>query len=89
MFIGGKAMAKSEVSYEVKKNIGKLGEDSKKELRIVSWNGREAKLDIREWYMKDGEERCAKGIGLTSDEAKELIKLLNEYLNEDAEDEDF
>jgi len=81
-------MAKSEVKYEVKKNIGKLGEESDKELRIVSWNDREAKLDIRSWYMKDGEERCGKGIGLTVDEAKALVELLNKYLEESDEDED-
>lgn len=83
-------MAKSsEFKYEVKKNIGKLGEDSDKELRIVSWNDREAKLDIRSWYMKDGQERCGKGVGLTTDEAKELVKILTEYLNEEDADEDF
>lgn len=83
-------MAKTEVTYEVKKNIGKLGEDSKKELRIVSWNGREAKLDIREWRTTEkGEERCGKGIGLTTDEAKVLVDLLNAYLNEDDDEEDF
>lgn len=82
-------MAKSsEIKYEVKKNIGKLGEESDKELRIVSWNDREAKLDIRSWYMKDGEERCGKGIGLTVDEAKALVELLNKYLEESDEDED-
>ena len=81
-------MAKSsEIKYEVKKNIGKLGEESDKELRIVSWNDREAKLDIRSWYMKDGEERCGKGVGLTVDEAKELIKLLNDYRNEEEDDD--
>lgn len=82
---------KTEITYEVKKNIGKLGEDSDKELRIISWNGREAKLDIRSWKTNDkGEERCGKGIGLTTDEAKVLVDLLNSYLNEDSdEDEDF
>ncbi len=82
-------MAKTnEITYDVKKKIGKLGEDSNKELRIVSWNDREAKLDIRSWTEKDGKERCGKGIGLTVDEAKALVDLLNEYLNEEDENED-
>ena len=77
-------MAKTEVSYEVKNIIGKVGE--KKELRIVSWNGNEAKLDLREWFTdKDGNEKCSKGICLTSEEARDLIDLLNKYLNEDDE----
>jgi hypothetical protein len=81
-------MAKAnDFSYEVKNTLGKLGEDSKMELRVVSWNGRESKLDIRQWYEKDGEEKCGKGVSLTNDEAKALVDLLNEYLND--EDDDF
>ena len=77
-------MAKTnDFSYEVKNTIGKLGENSKKELRVVSWNGKEAKLDVREWYTKDGEERCGKGVSLTSEEAKALVDLLAEYFDDD------
>ena len=79
-------MAK-EFKYEVKAVIGKLGENSKYELRVVSWNDKEAKLDIRQWYEKDGGEQAGKGISLTNDEAKALVDALNEYLND--EDEDF
>jgi len=78
----------AEVKYEVVKKIGKLGEGSDKELRIISWNDREPKLDIRSWFKKGEEERCGKGIGISTEEAKELVKLLNEYLEED-DDEDF
>ena len=82
-------MAKTnEISYEVIKELGQVGE--KKQLRIVAWNGNPAKLDIREWYTdKDGNEKCSKGISLTNEEALDLVKLLNEYLNEDDDDEDF
>ena len=81
-------MAK-EISFEVKKEIGVFGENNTtiKRVRVASWNGREAKLDIR-GYKKDGNNEIPqKGICLTVDEAKELIKLLNDYLN-DEEDED-
>lgn len=82
-------MAKTnDFSYEVNKVIGKLGENSKTELRVVAWNGKEAKLDIRQWYEKDGEERCGKGISLTNDEAKTLVELLTNYMD-DEDDEDF
>lgn len=81
-------MAK-EFKYEVKKNIGKLGDNSKLELRIVSWNDRESKIDIRSWYTtEDGEEKCGKGVSLTNDEAKVLVDLLTKYTEED-EDDDF
>jgi len=82
-------MAKTnDFSYTVNKKLGKLSENGKTELRVVSWNGKEAKLDIRQWYEKDGEERCGKGISLTNDEAKKLIDLLADYMEED-EDDDF
>lgn len=81
-------MAKAtEFTYEVKANIGTLGEGSKYQLRVVAWNGKEAKLDIRQWYEKDGEEKCGKGISLTNDEAKALVDLLTEYINEDDDDD--
>ena len=80
-------MAK-EFKYEVKNTIGKLGENSKYELRVVSWNGAEAKIDIRQWYEKDGTEQCGKGISLSNDEARALVDALTNYL-EDDEDDDF
>ena len=43
-------MAKTEFSYEIVKHIGVLSTSPKgwtKELNIVSWNGHEAKYDIR------------------------------------------
>lgn len=79
-------MAKTnDFSYEVKNTVGQLSD--KTWLKVVSWNGKEAKLDIRQWYEKDGEERCGKGISITNDEAKKLVDLLTEYL--DDEDDDF
>lgn len=80
-------MAK-EFSYEIKKRIGSLGENSDKQLNIIAWNGRESKIDIRAFFTdKEGNERCGKGISLTNDEAKKLVDLLNDYLND--EDDDF
>ena len=82
-------MAKTnDFTYEVKNVVGKLGDNSKLELRVVAWNGKEAKLDIRQWYTKDGEEKCGKGISLTNDEAKELVNLLANYMD-DEDDGDF
>jgi hypothetical protein len=49
-----------------------------KEINLVSWNGRPAKIDIRSW-QKD-HEKCGKGIALTWEEAEELAKLLREVL---------
>lgn len=82
-----KAMSKTnDFSYEVKNTIGKLGDNSKREVRVVSWNKKEPKIDIREWYEMNGEERAGKGISLTNEEARTLIDLLTEYLNDDDDD---
>ena len=84
-----KVMAKStEIKYECVKKIGKLGEDSKKELRIVKWNDRDAKLDLRDYWEKDGEEKYGKGVTLTNDEAKVLAELLNDFFAEQEDDGD-
>ena len=49
-----------------------------KEVNLVSWNGRPAKLDIRNW-QKD-HEKCGKGITLTREEAESLLELLKKIL---------
>ena len=49
-----------------------------KEVNLVSWNGRPAKLDIRNWQRDHS--RCGKGIAITREEAEELVKLLNSIL---------
>ena len=49
-----------------------------KEVNLVSWNGRPAKLDIRNWQRDHG--KCGKGIAITREEAEELVKLLSRIL---------
>ena len=58
-------------SYEIKENILTLPKENEtdvyhKELNMVSWFGKEPKLDIRGW--SDGHEKMTKGISLTEDE---------------------
>lgn len=67
----------AEVKCEIKENIGVLSEGSKgwkKELNLVSWNGREPKYDLRDWAPDH--EKMGKGITLTVDEVKTLAKLI-------------
>ena len=49
-----------------------------KEINLVSWNKRPAKLDIRAWQRDHA--KCGKGITLTREEAESLARLLNEIL---------
>ena len=83
-------MAKAtEFTYEVKQALGNLNENGTVRLNVASWNGREAKIDIRNfWKDKEtGEMKPGKGISLTNDEAKALVDLLTEYMNEDDDDD--
>jgi hypothetical protein len=47
-------------------------------LRKVSWNGRDPKLDLRKWAYQDGQERAMKGVTLTDEGADELTGVLVE-----------
>ena len=71
----------ADFTYEVKKVIGVIseGKSSKKELRLVSWNGKEPKYDIRDyWTDKDGNEKMGKGITLTAEELAKLVEIAKE-----------
>ncbi len=76
----------AEIKYEIKKNIGVIGEGSKgwkKEVNIVSWNDRAPKIDIREW--DEFHEKMGKGITISKSELIELKKLLQEIDIEELE----
>jgi len=67
----------AEFTYEIVEELGVLSETSRgwtKELNLISWNGREAKYDIREWAPEH--EKMGKGVTLTGDEAAALKTLL-------------
>lgn len=51
-----------------------------KELRIVSWNQGEPKLDIREW-KPDG--KCGSGITLSDEEGQLLLEALEKHYSEE------
>lgn len=67
-----------EIKYDIKKELGIISESTKgwtKELNLISWNGKEAKYDLREWAP--GNEKMGKGVTLSSDELRALKELLN------------
>jgi len=72
-----------EIECEIIESYGIFSAGAKnwnKEVNLVSWNGRPAKLDIRAW--QSNHEKCGKGIALTREEAEELVKLLNKILKQ-------
>lgn len=68
----------AEIKFEIKETIGVIAESAKgwkKELNLISWNGKEAKYDLREWAPEH--EKMGKGVTLSSEELKALKELLN------------
>ena len=71
----------ADISFDLVKHFGIISEEKsgwKKELNLVSWNGRTPKLDVRDW--SPGHEKMGKGITLTQDEAVKLAELLQAEL---------
>jgi hypothetical protein len=73
----------ADIKFEIKEELGVISESAKgwtKELNLISWNGVEAKYDLRDW--SPNHEKMGKGITLTADEVQELYKLLNRIVEE-------
>ena len=68
----------ADIKYEIKETVGVIAETAKgwkKELNLISWNGKEAKYDLRDWAPEH--EKMGKGITLSKEELKALKELLN------------
>jgi hypothetical protein len=73
----------ADISFDVVKHYGVIAEEKggwKKELNLVSWNGRTPKLDVRDW--SPGHEKMGKGLTLTQDEAAKLAELITTALKD-------
>lgn len=68
----------AEIKFEIKETVGVIAESAKgwkKELNLISWNGKEAKYDLREWAPDH--EKMGKGVTLSNNEVKALKDILN------------
>ncbi|KZO01116.1 YdbC family protein [Pseudobacillus badius] len=68
----------ADIKFEIVETIGILSESAKgwkKELNLISWNGREPKYDLREW--SDNHEKMGKGVTLSKEEVASLKSLLD------------
>lgn len=66
-----------EVTFEIVEEIGVIASHStgwKKELNLVSWNGGQAKYDIRDW--DPGHSRMSRGVTLKEQEMRQIVELL-------------
>ena len=67
----------ADIKFEITRHIGVLSESAKgwrKELNLISWNGRDPKYDIREWSPEH--EKMGKGTTLSNEEIENLYALL-------------
>ncbi|MDR3337476.1 MAG: YdbC family protein [Treponema sp.] len=72
-----------DITFDILKHFGVLSEEKggwKKELNLVSWNGRNPKFDIRDWAPDH--EKMGKGITLSREEAETLKEMLAAALEE-------
>jgi hypothetical protein len=72
-----------DITFDIVKSYGILSEEKsgwRKELNLVSWNGRTPKFDVRDWAPD--REKMGKGITLTREEAQKLRDLISAALEE-------
>lgn len=73
------------ITYDIHAKYGVIGTNQtsgwKREVNVVSWNGREAKLDIRDW--KQNHQKMGRGLTFTGTEAMALRDILNGIKFED------
>ena len=66
-----------DIKFEIVEQIAVLSEGNsgwKRELNLVSWNGREPKYDLRDW--DENHVRMGKGITFTKEEIEKLKEIL-------------
>jgi hypothetical protein len=75
----------TNISFEIIKKISTLSSNEargrKKELNLISWNGRPPKYDIRDWEADHS--RMGKGVTLTENELKQLYLCLKDLFSID------
>jgi hypothetical protein len=66
--------------YSITEEIATLSEKNgfSKEINMISYNGAEPKIDIRNWSDDEGERKMGKGITLTKEEARILRDALED-----------
>lgn len=72
-----------DIQYEIVEEIAVLSTSDSgytKEINLISWNGKEAKYDIRSF--SPNREKCGKGVTLTEAEAGKLLAALQKVLSE-------
>ncbi len=71
-----------KVNYRIVRPLGVISENGNitTELNLISYNDYKPKLDLRKWEKKGETKIMQRGLTLTTEEARELKKNLDEYL---------
>lgn len=68
----------SDLKYEIIQTMEVLSTGSRgwqREINLVSWNGRKAKLDVRDW--SPDHQRMGKGLTFSREELKKLVEFIS------------
>lgn len=71
-----------KVNFRIVRPLGVLSENGNEttELNLISYNNYKPKLDLRKWEKKGENKLMKRGLTLTTEEARELKKNLDDYL---------
>lgn len=71
-----------KVNFRIVRPLGVLSENGNEttELNLISYNNYKPKLDLRKWEKKGDNKLMKRGLTLTTEEARELKKNLDNYL---------
>lgn len=71
-----------KVNYRIVRPLGVISENGNitTELNLISYNNYRPKLDLRKWERKGETKLLQRGLTLTTEEARELKKALDNYL---------
>lgn len=78
-----KAEKKEEFTFSIEQELGVIKTNPESgwstEVNVVSWNGREPKIDIRSWDPEH--KKMSKGITLTEEEALLVCDLIKSAID--------
>ena len=78
-----KAEKKEEFTFSIEQELGVIKTNHESgwstEVNVVSWNGREPKIDIRSWDPEH--KKMSKGITLTEEEALLVCDLIKSAID--------
>ena len=72
---------REEITFEIKEHIALLNTSETgwtREVNLVSWNGTNPKVDVREW--DPDHKRMSRGITLTEAEAEKFAKAIGQRM---------